>query len=116
LDAGRKELLLPLGEDTRLREAAQHVAKFNLTQSSTRQYVTELLAAGGKARPVRLTVPRLVAQVHKLRSSIGSPAALRKIEQLREGADAKDRERAADEVDQLRDVLSKIAKSLRAKG
>ena len=115
LDAGRKELLLPLADDARLRDAAQHVAKFNLTQASTRQYVSELRAAAGNARAIRLTVPRLVAQVHKLRATIGSPAALRKIEQLRDGTDAKDRERAAAEVEQLREVLSSIAKSLRAR-
>jgi hypothetical protein len=30
LDAGRKEILLPLGDDRKLREAASHVSKFNL--------------------------------------------------------------------------------------
>lgn len=115
LDAGRKELLLPLGEDARLREAAQHVAKFNLTQASTRQYVAGLLESAGRARAVRLTVPRLVGHVQKLRATLGTAAALRKVEQLREGAEPRERERAADEVDQLRDVLAKVARSLRAK-
>jgi hypothetical protein len=32
LDAGRKELLLPLGEERRLRDAAQHVSDMNLSQ------------------------------------------------------------------------------------
>jgi hypothetical protein len=54
LDAGRKELLLPLGDDGRLREAAQHVAKFNLTQASTRQYVSSLLVSAGRAPALRL--------------------------------------------------------------
>ena len=116
LDAGRKELLLPLGDDSRLREAAQHVAEFNLTQASTRQYVSGLLESTGRARAVRLTVPRIVGQVQKLRASLGSAAALRKVEQLRETAEAREREKAAAEVDDLREVLGKIAKSLRAKG
>jgi hypothetical protein len=116
LDAGRKELLLPLGDDARLRDAAQHVAKFNLTQASTRQYVSGLLESGGKPRAVRLTVPRLVGHVQKLRATIGSASALRKVEQLRESADHRERERAAEEVEQLREVLGKIAKSLRARG
>jgi hypothetical protein len=115
LDAGRKELLLPLGDDTRLREAAQHVAKFNLTQASTRQYVSSLLESAGRARAVRLTVPRLVGHVQKLRATLGTAAALRKVEQLRERAEPREREKAADEVEQLREVLGKIARSLRAK-
>jgi hypothetical protein len=115
LDAGRKELLLPLGDDTRLRDAAQHVSKFNLTQASTRQYVSGLLESSGRPRAVRLTVPRLVGQVKKLRASLGTPAALRKVEQLRDVAEPRDRDKAAEEVEQLRKVLGKIAKALRAK-
>ena len=60
LDAGRKELLLPLREDRRLREAAQHVSKFNLTQTKITEYVNELLAEDGQAPSVRLTVPVLM--------------------------------------------------------
>lgn len=116
LDAGRKELLLPLADDGLLRDAAQHVSKFNLTQASTRQYVAGLLESGGRPRAVRLTVPRLVGHVQKLRATLGTAAALRKVEQLREVADAKEREKAAEEVEHLREVLGKIAKSLRAKG
>ncbi|HSO37644.1 MAG TPA: hypothetical protein VLT33_34195 [Labilithrix sp.] len=115
LDAGRKELLLPLGDDARLREAAQHVAKFNLTQTTTRQYVSGLLAATGRAPAVRLTMPRLVGHVQKLRAAVGTAAALRKVEQLREAAEPREREKAADEVEQLRVVLGKIARSLRAR-
>ena len=115
LDAGRKELLLPLADDARLRDAAQHVAKFNLTQASTRQYVAGLLESDGRPRAVRLTVPRLVARVQKLRETIGSPAAMRKVEALREATHPRERARAADELDELRDVLGKIARSLRAK-
>jgi hypothetical protein len=115
LDAGRKELLLPLGGDGRLREAAQHVAKFNLTQASTRQYVSGLLVSAGRAPSVRLTMPRLVSHVQKLRTTIGTAAALRKVEQLREAAEPREREKAAVEIEQLREVLAKIARSLRAK-
>jgi hypothetical protein len=115
LDAGRKELLLPLGDDGRLREAAQHVAKFNLTQASTRQYVSGLLVSAGRGPSVRLTMPRLVNHVQKLRTTIGTAAALRKVEQLREAAEPREREKAALEIEQLREVLAKIARSLRAK-
>jgi hypothetical protein len=58
LDAGRKELLLPLREDRRLREAAQHVSKWNLTQAMTEAYVGELMAASGETAPPRLSCRR----------------------------------------------------------
>ena len=115
LDAGRKELLLPLADDARLRAAAQHVAKFNLTQTTTRQYVSGLLAATGRAPTLRLTMSRLVGHVQRLRATVGTASALRKVEQLRASAHPREREKAADEVEQLREVLGKIARSLRTK-
>jgi len=115
LDAGRKELLLPLADDGRLREAAQHVAKFNLTQASTRQYVSSLLTPAGRAPALRLTMPRLVRHVQTLRAAVGTAAALRKVEQLREAAEPREREKAAAEIEELREVLAKISRSLRAK-
>ncbi len=113
LDAGRKELLLPLGTDERLREGAQHVAKFNLTHASTKQYVTELLRGSGRAPAVRVTVPRLVQRVQRLRETLGSPAILRKVHDLRETTDPTDRKEAADEIERLRGVLGELAKALR---
>jgi hypothetical protein len=45
LDAGRKEVLLPLREEGRLREAAQHVSAFKLTIPATVQYGFEAATA-----------------------------------------------------------------------
>lgn len=116
LDAGRKELLLPLGEDARVREAAQHVAKFNLTQPKTRAYVTELMRAGGKPRQVRLTAPRLLANTKELRSRLERPAVLRGLAELRRGLEPAQRDELVGELDRLREVLATIAKTLRARG
>ena len=77
LDAGTKELLLPLATDERLREAAQHVSKWNLSHSNTRKYVAEVLKSNGRSRGVRITVPRLVARAQKLRQSLDGAAVLR---------------------------------------
>ena len=55
LDVGRKQLLLPLREVPRLRQAAQHVMKWNLTHAKTREYVTQLRAEDGRKPIVRLT-------------------------------------------------------------
>ena len=61
LDPGRKELLLPLREDKRLREAAQHVSKFNLTQTKTTAYVSGLLAEEGEPAARAVDGPGVVA-------------------------------------------------------
>lgn len=113
LDAGRKELLLPLGTDDRLREGAQHVSRFNLTHATTREYVAEVLRGTGRPPTVRLTVPRLVQRVQKLRETLGGAATLRKVHDLRDHADPAERAKAADEVDRLRGVLGEISKALR---
>lgn len=113
LDGGRKELLLPLGDPKKLREAAKHVSKFNLTQPDTRAYVTELLKGDGKERQVRITAPRLVARVRTLRASLEKGATLKKIAALAGELETQDREKAAAEVDRLRDVLQQISRHLR---
>lgn len=70
LEPGRKELLLPLGDDAEMREAAQHVQAMKLSQRATRAYVGELLKGQGRARSVRLTAPRLAARLRKTREGI----------------------------------------------
>jgi hypothetical protein len=122
LDSGRKGLLLPLAtedpraSDQRLREAAQHVSKFNLSWTSTTEYVAQVLAeGGGKPRAVRLTVGRLTARMQDFRKTFGSAALLRRVDELRSEAEPADRERAAREIEQLRDVLLKLAKALRTR-
>src|SRR5207249_5752286 len=67
LDAGRKELLLPLRNDGAIREAAQHVAQFNLTQRNTREYVRSLVTPAGNAPVIRLTGPRFIARLERVR-------------------------------------------------
>jgi hypothetical protein len=115
LDAGRKELLLPLGEEDRLREAAQVVAKFKLSQGKTKAYVTQLLSRDGKARQVRITAAVLANRVRKLRESLGRSDVLRRVRELREQTDAADRARVVEELDKLRDVLSALSGALRGR-
>jgi hypothetical protein len=115
LDTGRKELLLPLAEDRRLREAAQHVSKFNLTQTKTRAYVGELLAQGGDAPKVRLTAPVLMSRLRKLRESLDGAAVMRKVRALHGDLEAPERQALAGEIDKLREVLSAIAREVRGR-
>jgi len=115
LDSGRKEILLPLRTDDRLREAAQHVAKFKLTQAKTREYVSETLSEDGRSRQVRLTAPLLAARVRTLRLILDKPAVLRKVGELRNALEPVERERVAVEIDELKDVLARVARTLRGR-
>ncbi len=115
LDSGRKELLLPLRVDRRLRDAAQHVTKFNLTQTKTRAYVSELLAETGAAPSIRLTAPVLLGRMKKIRENLGGAAVLKKVRALQVGLDASERQALAGEIDKVREVLSAIAREVRGK-
>jgi hypothetical protein len=115
LDPGRKELLLPLREDRRLRDAAQHVAKFNLTQTKTTAYVSELLAETGEPAQVRLTAPLLMKRMEKIREALGGAAVLKKVRALQVEMDAKERQALAGEIDKVREVLSAIAREVRGR-
>jgi len=116
LDAGRKELLLPLREDRRLRDAAQHVTKFNLTQTKTSAYVSELLAESGDAPPnVRLTAPLLMGRMKKMHESLSGAAVLRKVRALQVELEVAERKALAREIDKVRDVLTAIAREVRGR-
>jgi hypothetical protein len=111
LDAGRKELLLPLGESKMLRDAAERVSRFNLSQTKTREYVHELLAKKGEPPTPRITGAVLSSRLRKLRESVGTAAALRKIRSL----ELKPKERAAilREIEQLNETLRSIARGIK---
>ena len=115
LDAGRKEILLPLEDERRLREAASHVTKFKLTQTKTREYVGELLARNGSTRQVRLTAPLLVGRVRKLRESLDGAAVLRRVRDMQADLDGTQRQQIAGEIHKLREVLQSITRELRAR-
>jgi len=115
LDAGRKEILLPLDDERLLREAAQHVTAFKLTQTKTRDYVSELLAKEGGTRQVRITAPVLIGRMRKLRESLDGATVLRKVRALNGKLDAKQRQEIAGEIDKLREVLQAIAREVRGR-
>ena len=115
LDAGRKELLLPLSTDDRLREAAQHVAKFNLTQTSTKQYVTELLGEEGRTRQVRMTAPQIASRVRSLRSTFENAAVLRRVREVGSHLAPEERQKLAGEIKKLKAVLSELEKAVTGK-
>ena len=115
LDPGRKELLLPLEDERRLREAAQHVTSFKLTQTKTRAYVGEILAKDGSAQQIRITGPVLIGRMRKLRESLDGAAVLRKVRALHGELEPKERQEISGEIDKLRDVLQAIAREVRGR-
>lgn len=115
LDAGRKEILLPLRETARLRQAAQHVTRFNLTQPKTREYVGTLLAESGRPKQMRVTGKTLATRVRKMRESLGAAGFVRRVKEMHAELEAAERAKIAGEIDKLRDVLAELARTLKKK-
>ena len=85
LESGRKELLLPLKDETLMRKAAQHVVTMKLSQRATREYVRAELVAQGGAEAPRVTTKRFQAHVRRFRERVLDAAYRRKMERsLRE--------------------------------
>jgi hypothetical protein len=99
LEPGRKELLLPLADESAMRRAARHVVAMKLSQDKTREYVASLRAAEGDAPKLRLTVGRVLGHMRKFRGSVGSPAAVRSLKKLSSGATEEERAALKSELD-----------------
>jgi hypothetical protein len=115
LDAVRKEILLPLRETARLRDAAQHVSKFNLTQPKTREYVSAMLAESGKPKQVRITAKAFAGRVRKIREDLAAAGVMRRVKDFSGELEPAERGKIAAEIEKLREVLGEMAKTLRRK-
>ena len=113
LDAGRKERLLPLGDAASIRKAAHHVADLDLSQTKTKEYVTQLLAAAGKTRRIRVTPRRISGHVGRLTALLGKPEVLRRVRGMR--AEMTDAERKAllADVAKLRAALEEVVRAVK---
>ncbi len=87
LEPGRKELLLPLGDEALMRKAAQHVTAMKLTQRATRTYVRSLREAQREADGPRLTPARLSARVRSFREAVTDTAYQKKAAEVLRKAD-----------------------------
>ena len=113
LEPGRKELLLPLGDEAAMRRAAQHVTAMKLTQRATRQDVTSLLAAQGKGRAVRVTAPRVASQVRRFRERVASKAYEKKVVAALQAADPAQAKAAIDEIEAVRQWAERLLRRTR---
>ena len=115
LGRGRKELLMPLDDDDRIREAAQHVSAFKLSETKTHAYVTSLLAEQGSARIVRLTPAGLVGRARTLRESLAAPGVLASVRRMHESLDRSESAAVAAELDALAGVIANLSRALRGR-
>ncbi len=114
LDAGRKEILLPLHDEKLLVAGARHVSDLNLSQSKTREYVSGVLAKTTKPQRARITKKVFVNRINGARTAFGgqdAAAYLRAIAQM----DAKERATAVTELRALQEVVSKLLAAARRK-
>ncbi len=93
LEPGRKELLLPLADETKMRKAAKHVVEMKLSQDKTREYVADLRAAGGEAPKLRVTLKRMATRVRSFHTGVSAAGTLRTMRQA--AASASEAEKAA---------------------
>lgn len=114
LDVGRKELLLPLDEESQLKAAANHVSKLSMTQDDTRQYVAQLRAEAGKPKQPRFTAKTLAAKATKLSEDLGGAANLKRVKKLRSAMRGEERERVVKAMENLREVVAEIVRALKA--
>ena len=105
LDAVRKEILLPIRDSKQLREAAQHVSKFNLTQPKTREYVSEVMAEAGRPKQVRMTGKGLAGRVRKMREALGGAGVMRRVREFHGELGEEERAAVVEEIEKLRVVL-----------
>ena len=111
LDVGRKELLLPLGTDGRLRDAARHVSELNLSQAKTREYVSSVLADAGRPKRARLTSSAFAARVRSAHAALASHEVLRKVRDLE--FDDGTRTKMLRELSELREAVAELVKAVR---
>jgi hypothetical protein len=109
LDAGRKELLLPLRDEHRMRVAARHVLGAKLSLAATEKYVAALREQQGKPATPRLTAALLLGRVMRLREGLAPGRGKRRLEKLAAQLSKEQRARFASELRGLRDDLQALA-------
>ncbi len=112
LDAGRKELLLPLVDLAALREAARHVTKFDLTQKMVQAYVTAQLAQAGGKRVVRWTGLQMSRQLEKIGAMLAERAPLRRLREISAQLSDDEREQLLARTRDLQKALTVVTREL----
>jgi hypothetical protein len=101
LDVTRKQILLPLGDPTEMRRAAQHVISMKLSSCKTREYVRALVAARDQ-RGRRVSAPVLQARIKQFRERVSAPAFRKGAEIALRSLPSSDRGAVRGELEALR--------------
>lgn len=109
LEPARKQLLLPLGDEAAMREAAQHVVKMKLSHRATSVFVRGLREA---SKPRALTKKQIGARIRAFRGVITDAASRRAIEHTLANADAAEQKRLRSELSSLRAWTTSILQRL----
>lgn len=112
LEPTRKEILLPLREDSALRQAAQHVVDMKLSTRATRTYVKQMLHAKGKDNALRMTPARAASSVKKLSSQWLDKRWRHKLSTQLGELDAAEQKRARQTLHDMRAALSELLATL----
>ncbi|MFO0639814.1 MAG: hypothetical protein U0183_11430 [Polyangiaceae bacterium] len=113
LEAGRKELLLPLGTEDALREGAQHVTAMKLSHRDTKAYVKAHLAP--KERPREKKTSRFVTRrVSSMTKRLDAPFRKAAVQAFAKGS-PEDRAAIKEELTALRDLAAQLLADLKGK-
>ncbi len=110
LEPGRKELLLPLGEEKAMRKAAAHVVKLKLSQRSTRQYVKSLRDEAGAGAKVRLTPAQAQAHVGRFLGRVGDAGYEKRLLSAVKAMDAEQRKALVEQAAALRAFAARLSR------
>ncbi|MEO8875184.1 MAG: hypothetical protein ABI461_06345 [Polyangiaceae bacterium] len=113
LDAGRKELLLPLPDERSMLTAAKHVIEMNLSQKKTGEYVRALRADAGQPHRLRLTPSAFHARIRSVRERLGGAAVLKKVVAMRGAMASKDREAMTTDLEAVKASVSELLRVLK---
>lgn len=116
LEPGRKEMLLPLADESAMREAAQHVSAMKLSQRDTETYVAELRKSAGRPPAARMTVPRVTEKLKAFRRGFDGAAPRRRLERLLREASGDERAALKEELTAVREWAAAALRTLREKG
>ena len=99
LEPGRKELLLPLADESRMRRAAKHVVEMKLSHDKTREYVAALRTEDGDEPKKRVTLGAVTSRVRRFHTTLGAASALRSLKKVSQRATDEEKATLRAEID-----------------
>lgn len=115
LDPRRKELLLPLRDADRLREAAQHVMSFKLDDDATRDYVEALRQAAGRPPKSRLTPARARVQARELVARFRKGRAVQRLAEAAAEMPPRERAKLVKELEELGALADELQRAVKTR-